>query len=213
MTFLIADLAGYTALAGAHGDADAAKAASRFAALAEMACIDSRVVKTVGDAVIAVGTTPEGAIRTALRLKDLVEAEELFPDVSMGLAGGPAIEQDGDYFGNTINIAARVCSHAKPGQILCTGALRHTVADLDDLELHPIGEVRLKNVVQPMALFELVEVGAPSRSPAIDPVCRMKLDLEVAPARLPHDGVTYFFCSLACARAFAEQPEAYVEAL
>jgi Cu+-exporting ATPase len=47
----------------------------------------------------------------------------------------------------------------------------------------------------------------------IDPVCRMRLDTEVAPARLPHQGVTYYFCSLACAKAFAEQPDAYVAAL
>jgi Cu+-exporting ATPase len=79
--------------------------------------------------------------------------------------------------------------------------------------LRPIGEVRLKNVVQPVAFFELLEIGASLRSLVIDPVCRMKLDSEVAPTRLPHAGVTYFFCSLACARAFAEQPEEYVEAL
>jgi adenylate cyclase len=91
--------------------------------------------------------------------------------------------------------------------------LRQAIADLDDLELRPIGEVRLKNIVQPVALYELVEIGASSGSSTIDPVCRMKLDPDVAPARLPHDGVTYFFCSLACARAFAEQPGAYVEAL
>ena len=213
MTFLIADLAGYTALAGAHGDVDAAQAAGRFAALAEMALVDSRVVKTVGDAVIAVATKPEGAVHTALRLKALVEAEDLFPDVSMGLASGPAVEQNGDYFGQTVNIAARVCSRADPGQILCTGALRQTVEGLEDLELRAVGEVRLKNIVQPVALFELLEVGAAPRSVVIDPVCRMKLDTDVAPARLPHGGVTYYFCSLPCARAFAEQPDGYVEAL
>jgi YHS domain-containing protein len=41
----------------------------------------------------------------------------------------------------------------------------------------------------------------------------MKLDTTVAPARLPHDGATYYFCSLACARSFADQPDAYVAAL
>jgi YHS domain-containing protein len=41
----------------------------------------------------------------------------------------------------------------------------------------------------------------------------MKLDAAAAPARLPHDGATYYFCSLSCARSFAEQPEAYVAAL
>lgn len=213
MTFLIADLAGYTALAGAHGDADAARAAGRFATLAEIACVESRVVKTVGDAVIVVADEPTGAVRTALRLKDLVAAEALFPDVSMGLASGPAIEQNGDYFGQTVNIAARVCSHAQPGQILCTDALRQTVEDLQDLELRPVGEVHLKNIVGAVALFELVEVGVSPQSTVIDPVCRMKLEGEFAPARLPHDGITYYFCSLVCARAFAEQPDAYVKAL
>jgi adenylate cyclase len=115
MTFLIADLAGYTALAGAHGDLDAAQAAARFASLAEMACVDSRVLKTVGDAVIIVSHEPEGALRSALRLKHLVASEDLFPDVSMGLSSGPAVERNGDFLGQTVNIAARVCSHARAG--------------------------------------------------------------------------------------------------
>lgn len=213
MTFLIADLAGYTALAGAHGDIDAAQAATRFASLAGLACVGSRVVKTVGDAVMVVAEEPQDAARTAIRLKDMVAAEELFPDVSMGLAVGPAVEQNGDYFGQTVNIAARVCSYAQPGQILCTGALRQVVEELNDLELRAVGDVRLKNIVAPVPLFELIEVGASQSSAVVDPVCRMKLNTEGAPALLPHGGVTYYFCSLACARAFAEQPDAYIAAL
>lgn len=213
MTFLIADLAGYTALAGAHGDADAAQAATRFATLAELACTESRLVKTVGDAAIVAADKPEAAVRSALRLKELVDAEERFPDVSMGLHRGPAVEQNGDYFGQAVNVAARVCSHAQPGQILCTETLIEAVGTLQDLELRAVGEVPLKNIVQPVALYELVEVGASARSTLIDPVCRMKLDAETAPARLPYEAVTYYFCSLTCARAFADQPGAYIQAL
>ena len=115
--------------------------------------------------------------------------------------------------GQTVNIAARVCSHASPGQILCTGDMRQPIEELPDLELRAVGEVRLKNIVKPVALFELSEVSASPGAAVIDPVCRMRLDTEVAPARLPHQGVTYYFCSLACAKAFAEQPDAYVAAL
>ena len=182
LTVLFADLSGFTALTETHGDQDASDIAERFYALAQESLTgDARLVKTIGDAVMIVATNPATAIGTTLKLVASVEAEPGFPAVRVGLHLGPCIERRGDYFGATVNIAA----------------------------LQPAGAERFKNVSQLMTLFEVHDLHRPLVSGDFDPVCRMRLDLERAPARLPYGDRVYYFCSFNCAQKFARTPEAY----
>ena len=71
-----------------------------------------------------------------------------------------------------------------------------------------VGVVRFKNVSGPVELFE---VASTVQSPTVDPVCHMHVDAATAPARLPFNDMTYYFCSFQCAETFARQPLAYVE--
>jgi adenylate cyclase len=211
VTFLFADLAGFTALTEAHGDLDAVAVASRFFALARATLIgDARLVKTIGDAVMIAVGQPKLAVAMALRLLAAIEAEPAFPTVRIGLHRGPAVELAGDYFGATVNLAARVASYSRPGQILCTEPVATAVQGLESVVLRAIGQVSLKNVTQVVTLFELEPCHRTDEPSEIDVVCRMRLEPAQAAAQQAFAGRLYFFCSTACAQAFAQQPELYI---
>jgi adenylate cyclase len=208
-TFVIADLAGYTALTEAHGGAEAAKTVARYTELASNALLPgARLVERVGDQVLIVSNDPRGAVTTAIHLRDAVDREPLFLGVRIGLDAGTALEQDGRYFGSALNIAARVTAHARGGQILCTAHVASAVRDMPDMCCVSVGAVRFKNVAEPVELFE---VASTIQSLTVDPVCHMHVDAATAPARLPFNDATYYFCSFQCAETFARQPLAYVE--
>src|SRR5215510_11532362 len=91
-TFVIADLAGYTALTEAHGGAEAARTIARYTELASKALSPGvRLAERVGDQVLFVADDPSNAVTTALRLKDAVDREPLFLGVRIGIAVGAAV--------------------------------------------------------------------------------------------------------------------------
>jgi hypothetical protein len=89
-TFVIADLAGYTALTEAHGGAEAAKTVARYTELASNALsARARLTERVGDQVLIVSEDPCSAVTTALRLRDAVDHEPLFLGVRIGMESEP----------------------------------------------------------------------------------------------------------------------------
>lgn len=212
LTFIFADLAGFTALTETHGDDDATDVAARFYDLARASLTgEACLVKTMGDAVMIVADQSPAAVSTALKLVAAVRIEPGFPAVRAGLHSGSAVERSGDYFGATVNLAARITAYARSDQILCTEAVAEAVRSLDLAMIHSAGMVSFKNVAQPVALFEIEDLQHHMTHREIDPVCRMGLDPDTAPARLPFHDRLYYFCSLACAQKFAQAPEAYVK--
>ena len=210
--FVFADLAGYTALTEAHGDDDAANIATRFHELATR-CLrgGAWIVKTIGDAVMIVAPGVDAAVVTALDIAREVAASRTFPAVRIGIHFGTAIERDGDFFGATVNIAARVSSIARGGEIVCTEPIAAAAVKLALTSARPIGAYRLKNVVGPVELYELDIASDANRELAhIDPVCRMQVATDAAAARTVHDGVTFYFCSAHCAATFGAAPESYL---
>ena len=70
------------------------------------------------------------------------------------LHAGPVVFQGGDYFGRTVNVAARISERAGPGQLLVTDEVVDR-AGSDDLTFRPIGAVPLKGVSQPVRLHSV----------------------------------------------------------
>jgi adenylate cyclase len=212
-TFVFADIAGFTALTEAHGDEQAFELVSDFceAIRAELPAVSGTHVKTIGDAIMLRIPDPADAIRLGLRIVGGLGGDHGRPAVSVGLHHGHALERDGDYFGATVNIAARVTALAASGEILVTGTTAALVPDLEGVLFEPRGRHELRNVREPVELFAAVPLGAANaeRLP-VDPVCRMAVDPERAAGRLVHDGAAYHFCSLTCAAAFATEPERFV---
>jgi class 3 adenylate cyclase/YHS domain-containing protein len=212
-TFLFADIAGFTALTEAHGDEEAATLVADFcdAVKAELPPGGGDHVKTIGDALMLRIPDPGQAILLALRITHGLMHGHGAPAVRVGLHHGPAVERNGDYFGATVNIAARVSGVASGGEVLLTAHTAALAPELDGIIYEPRGREALRNVREPIELFAAVRKGGSTHGPlALDPVCRMAVDPERAAGRLMHEGTAYFFCTLACAGEFARQPERFI---
>jgi class 3 adenylate cyclase len=117
-----------------------------------------RVVKFIGDAVMWVSSTPVRLARAALDLVDHPRAVEAGLQVRAGLAFGPILAINGDYFGNAVNLAARLVATAQPGQILLSSELRALLADWDAEPLEPL---QLKGFSAPQQAYALTHESAP----------------------------------------------------
>jgi class 3 adenylate cyclase len=207
---MFADLAGFTALTEAHGDEDAVAVAFRFTALGNDALVGTtRIVKTIGDAIMFTADSIGDAVDTGLALLTAVDAEPSFPGVRIGVHGGEMVERNGDVYGATVNLAARVAEQARSGQLLTTEVGARALDDRDDVRALELGEVDLKHIARPVAIFAVERVGEAPAAGVLDPVCHMLIDGGTAPARLPFGGREYYFCSLRCARVFIEAPDRY----
>jgi class 3 adenylate cyclase len=207
---LFADLAGFTALTEVHGDLDAADVADRFCALAMTSMSgDARLIKTIGDAVMIAANDAAAAVATALSLLRAVDSEPSFPTVRIGLHAGPVVERAGDLFGTTVNLAARLAAHAHTGEILTTEPVVRGLSAEPSLRISSLGELTFKNVTDPIEVFSIEDPTLMVDTETIDPVCRMVMDADDAPARLPYGDRRFFFCSLECAQKFAAHPERY----
>lgn len=207
---LIADLSGYTAFTETHGALHASEIVLRFQRLAAASLEPGvAIINSIGDDVFCAGADTLAVVRTALRLRDEVERQSEFPYIRTGVHRGRIVEREGQLFGAPINLTARVAAHAVGGQILCTEPIARAVRGLEEIEARAIGERRFRNVARSVPVFELTRVNMAVRTSAIDPVCRMQVEIARAVATIAHSGTTYHFCSLKCARVFVNDPELY----
>jgi adenylate cyclase len=212
-TFLFADIAGFTALTEAHGDVHAVQLVEEFATAvqAELPPFDGEYVKAVGDALMLRVPDPADAIRLGLWITRNAMSGHQAPSVRVGGNHGPAVERGGDYFGTTINVAARVSALAAGGELLVTGHTAALAPDVEGVLYESRGRQVLRNVAEPVEIFAVVRVDENADHLALDPVCRMAVDPERAAGRLLLEEKAYYFCSLTCAAAFAQHPERYAE--
>jgi adenylate cyclase len=210
-TFVFADIAGYTALTEAHGDADAAELAATFCReISEVAgARGGEVIKTIGDAVMVRHPDPSEAVFLGLAAAHDAIAGHGFPAVRVGMHHGPALAREGDWFGATVNLAARVAGMAAGGEVLVTGSVRAAAGDLEGIDFQSRGEHRMRNVPTPVALFAALRGATSDEAHHVDPVCRMLVAEGREAGTLRHAGEVYRFCSLDCAGRFARDPDAY----
>ncbi len=152
-----ADLAGFTALTHDIGDAGAAEKAARFEALAQQlsrSC-GGRIIKPLGDGVMMLFPDAGAAVETSLSLVEQCSAHEL-PEVRCGVATGQVVPRDGDIFGRTVNLAARIVAAAEPSQILVCGSTHGATADeRQDLDFAALDPKPLKGFTDPVPLFSV----------------------------------------------------------
>jgi YHS domain-containing protein len=122
---------------------------------------------------------------------------------------GPAIGREGDWFGATVNLAARVAAVAAGGEVLLTGAVRECAGELDGVEYESRGEHRIRNITAPVPLFAAVRDGRSTETRHLDPVCRMLVAEGREAGSFRHRDTLYRFCSLGCAERFLRDPDAY----
>jgi class 3 adenylate cyclase len=147
------DLSGYTTLTVERGDEAAAAAAEQLRAIAE-ACVrgyGGRLVKLLGDGVLLRFEDAASAIRATLDLVDRVAAAGL-PAAHAGIAAGRVIDRDGDIFGQTVNLAARIATQAGPGEVVVEEGMV-VALPRGTAEFKPVGRVELKGFPMPIALW------------------------------------------------------------
>jgi adenylate cyclase len=211
-TFLFADIAGFTALTEAHGDEEAATLVAEFCAAvqAELPTFGGTHVKSIGDALMVRIPEPADAVLLGLRIAHELMPGHGAPAVRVGLHHGAYVERDADFFGAAVNLAARVSGQAVGGEVLLTGHTAALAPDITGVLYEPRGRQQLRNVREPVELFAAVRAGQDTKHRlAVDPVCRMAVDPDHAAGRLVYEGTAYYFCTLACAGAFAHRPETF----
>lgn len=208
-TIAFIDLAGFTALTEVHGDRAAVALVEAFIASARdaVASVGGELVKSIRDAVMIAADAPLSGLRAVEQVFEASYSVDAFPEPRAGLHHGPVVVRDGDYFGATVNLAARVASRAGTGQAIGTVAIAHAAqgAGLDTVALGP---TPLRNVLEPVELFA-IEVCPTHVDLSIDPVCRMRVSCQAAVARIRQNGVEFWLCSVECARMFLENTDRY----
>jgi adenylate cyclase len=152
MCFL--DLVGYTRLTEERGDQAAAELATSLSVLVQRSSREhgGMPVKWLGDGVMFHFREPAGAVLSALRMiRQLPEAG--LPPAHVGVAAGPVVAQAGDYFGRTVNVAARIAARAGEGQVLVSERVAES-GPPPGVTFVELGELPLKGISRPVRVLE-----------------------------------------------------------
>jgi adenylate cyclase len=152
MCFL--DLVGYTRLTEEQGDQVAAELAEALAILVNRSAREHGgvPVKWLGDGVMIHFRDPAGAVLAALQLVEQLPEADL-PPAHVGVAAGPVVVQGGDYFGRTVNLAARIAAHASASRVLVSERVAER-APPQGVTFVELGQVQLQGIAKPVRLLE-----------------------------------------------------------
>jgi WD40 repeat protein/class 3 adenylate cyclase len=158
-TFLIADVRGYTAFTQARGDEAAAGLAAAFAEIVRegVEAHGGDVIELRGDEALAVFDSAREAIRAAVELQQTFEHEVAIDPttplaVGIGVDAGEAVELEGGFRGGALNLAARLCSRAGPGEVLATRGVAHLARAVDGVVLSDHGTIEAKGIDEPVVV-------------------------------------------------------------
>ena len=140
------DITGYTRLTQERGDDAAADLATTLARLVQRSSVKygGKPIKWLGDGVMFYFGEPGPAVRAALEMVDGLAAAGL-PPAHVGLHAGPVLYQEGDYYGQTVNLTARIADYARPGEVLVSQAVADASGE-EGIGFADIGPVELKGV-------------------------------------------------------------------
>jgi len=145
------DLVRFAAITEQVADEELERLIDRFEKVAHDAITEGggRIVKMIGDAVMYVADDPERAVAVALDLVDAYSHDELVPPARAGLAYGTALAREGDYYGPTVNLAARIVDIARPSKVVVSDDLHAAIHDAPQLTFRRLPVKRLKGIGHP----------------------------------------------------------------
>jgi len=157
-TFLIADVRGYTSYTQEHGDEAAATLASSFADVVRDAVEEreGRLIELRGDEALVVFDSTRNALRAAVEVQDRIGSAGLPRGVGIGLDAGEAVPVGEGYRGGALNVAARLCSLAGPGEILASQTVLQLAETVDGVRYGERRVERLKGLPRPVPLVEVL---------------------------------------------------------
>jgi len=164
-TFLIADVRGYTRFTQHFGDEAASDLAAAFARIVgeEVPGLGGELVELRGDEALCVFRSARQALRAAIalqrRFRTPPNGDAAFQlGVGMGLDAGEAVPTGGGFRGKALNLAARLCALAAPGEILATEGVAHLAHRVEGVRFVSRRPVRLKGVDEPVRIVEVRSV-------------------------------------------------------
>jgi adenylate cyclase len=156
LTVGFADLVDFTALSNDIDDERLAHVVESFEACCAdtVAAAGGRIIKTLGDSVLFVIDDPLGAVEIALQVVEEISADEMLPDVRVGVASGSVIFRLGDVFGPPVNLASRMTGVARRNRVICDAATAEAVRGNEGYETRalPARSVRGFGVLEPMTV-------------------------------------------------------------
>ncbi len=174
LTFLIADIRGYTAFTRTAGDEAAARLAAAFAEIVRegVEALGGEVIELRGDEALAVFGSARSALRAAVELQQVFDDERTIDPVlpmrvGIGLDAGEAVPVEGGYRGAALNLAARLCATAAAGEILASEGVVHLAGTVEQLVTRPRDALELKGLTEPV---RAVEILVPARTGWSGPV-------------------------------------------
>ena len=153
VTVAFADLVGFTELGETIPPDELELVANRLAELArDVVFAPVRFVKMIGDAVMFVSSQPEKLLNVVLDLVSAAAVHDL-PRLRAGIAFGWAVSHAGDWYGSPVNIASRITSAARPGDVVVAESVRQEVSAARGFEWSSLGRRALRGVSVPVNLF------------------------------------------------------------
>jgi adenylate cyclase len=172
---LAADVAGYSRLIEADEEGTLGRLRALRAEIIDpkIASHRGRIVKTTGDGLLIEFSSVVDAVRCAAEVQAAIgESNGPLPpdrriDLRIGINVGDIVVEDGDIFGDGVNIAARLEGLAQPGGICVSARVREDAAGRLDLAFEDIGEQALKNIARPVHVFRVLTEQKPGLEPAL----------------------------------------------
>ncbi len=142
------DLVGYTAISQELDGRELAALVDRFEAVTydTVARLGARLVKTIGDEVMFVTEDPAILLEVALELTARTESDRALPPARAGVALGPALAREGDYYGAVVNLAHRLVEIARPSSVVASDELAATLSLSDRFEFHRMRSRRIRGI-------------------------------------------------------------------
>jgi adenylate cyclase len=143
-----ADMVGFTAISQQLDERELTATVDRFEAVAydTVAEHGGRVVKMIGDEVMFVTSDAASGAMVAMQLAEVYADDETLPDVRVGLAMGPALAREGDYFGPTVNRASRIVNIAYAGSAVVSDEVHEALEGDDRFGWKSLRPRRLKGI-------------------------------------------------------------------
>src|SRR6201988_1419140 len=171
---LAVDVAGYSRLMGEdeEGTLAALRAIRRELGDPKIAEHRGRIVKTTGDGLLVEFASVVDALRCAAEIQAaMAESNAPLPaakriDLRIGVNMGDIVVEDGDIFGDGVNVAARLEGLAEPGGICVSARVQEDAAGRLDLRVEDMGEQSLKNIARPVRAYRVVAATGSASTPA-----------------------------------------------
>ncbi|HWH62841.1 MAG TPA: adenylate/guanylate cyclase domain-containing protein, partial [Ginsengibacter sp.] len=116
---------------------------------------NGRWIKELGDGIMASFITVSDAVAAAIKIQESSKALKDF-QLRIGIHQGEVVFEEGDVFGDAVNIASRIQSFAEPGCIYISETVRNNISNKKDIHTKFIKEQTLKNVKEPVRIYEVI---------------------------------------------------------